>query len=221
MRSSHGAAVVRHYRPSDREALHRIAGDTAFFGQPIETYLDDRGHFLDLFVAYYTDYEPNYAWVAEVGGQVVGYLTGCPDTARHRRVLLRHLLPRVLLRFLAGRYRVGRRTWHYIGRLALAELRGEFPSPDLAAYPAHLHINVAAGWRGQGLGKRLMAAYLAQLRTEGVPGVHLETTTRNRAAMCLYRSFGFQLLAARRTRLWEGIIAEPVENLIFGLRLRK
>ena len=211
--------VVRRYQPADREAVHRIAGDTAFFGQPIEAYLDDRQHFLDLFVAYYTDYEPDYAWVAEAGGQVVGYLTGCPDTARHRRLLLHPILPRLLLHFLAGRYRVGRRTWRYIGRLALAALRGEFPPADHAACPAHLHINVAAGWRGQGLGKQLMAEYLAQLRAEGVPGVYLETTTLNRAAVRLYRSLGFELLDARCTRLWEGLIAEPVENLVFGLRL--
>jgi len=210
---------VRRYRPADREAVHRIAGDTAFFGQPIETYLDDRQHFLDLFVAYYTDYEPDYTWVAEVDGQVVGYLTGCPDTARHWRTLLRRILPRVLLRFLRGRYRMGRRTWRYVGRLALSALRGEFPPVDQAVYPAHLHINVAAGWRGRGLGRQLMAAYLAQLRAEGVPGVHLETTTLNQAAVRLYRSLGFELLGARRTRLWEGLIAEPVENLVFGLRL--
>ncbi len=210
---------VRRYRPADREAVHRIAGDTAFFGQPIETYLDDRQHFLDLFVAYYTDYAPGYVWVAEAEGQVVGYLTGCPDTLRQRRTLWRRLLPRVLLRLLCGRYRMARKTWRYIGRLVLAARRGEFPSADPTVYPAHLHINVSAGWRGRGLGERLMTAYLAQLRTEGVAGVHLETTTLNTAAVRLYRSQGFELLEARRTRLWEGLIAEPVKNLLFGRRL--
>jgi len=211
--------VIRHYQLADRGALHRIAGDTAFLGQPIETYLDDRQHFLDLFVAYYTDHEPAHVWVAEADGQVVGYLTGCPDTIRHRRILLRRILPRVPLHLLRGRYRVGRRTYRYIIRLALASLRGEFPQADHALYPAHLHINVAADWRGRGLGRRLMSVYLAQLREETVAGVHLETTALNRVAVHLYRSLGFELLDARRTRLWEGFIAEPVENLLFGLRL--
>ena len=211
--------MIRHYQLADRGAVHHIAGDTAFFGQPIETYLDDRQHFLDLFVAYYTDHEPTYAWVAEADGQVVGYLIGCPDTARHRRILLRRILPHVLLHLLRGRYHVGRRTYRYIVRLALASLRREFPQADHILYPAHLHINVAADWRGRGLGRRLMSVYLAQLREETVAGVHLETTALNRAAVRLYRSLGFELLDARRTRLWEGFIAEPVENLLFGLRL--
>ncbi len=211
--------MIRPYQLADREAVHRIAGDTAFLGQPIETYLDDRQHFLDLFVAYYTDHEPTYAWVAEADGQVVGYLIGCPDTARHRRILLHRILPHVLLHLLRGRYRVGRRTYRYVVRLALASLRGEFPQADHTLYPAHLHINVAADWRGCGLGRRLMSIYLAQLREETVAGVHLETTTLNRAAVPLYRSLGFELLDARRTRMWEGFIAEPVENLLFGLRL--
>ncbi len=44
------ALLVRPYEATDREAVHRIAADTAFFGDPIERYLDDRQHFLDLFL---------------------------------------------------------------------------------------------------------------------------------------------------------------------------
>ena len=210
---------VRPYRPSDRETLERIAGDTAFFGRPIETYLEDRQHFLDLFLAYYIDFESDYAWVAESETRVVGYLTGCPNSGRQRRVLQRHILPRVLMRALMGRYRVGRKTLRYVGRLGLALLRGEFPGAEQTAYPAHLHINVVEGWRGRGLGRRLIAAYLAQLRAEKATGVHLETTTLNRSAVHLYSAIGFELLDARRSRLWEGLVAEPVDNLSFGLRL--
>ena len=60
---------VRPYLQGDRGAVHRIAADSAFFGDPIETYLDDRRPFQDVFVGYYTDFEPGYAWVAEVEGR--------------------------------------------------------------------------------------------------------------------------------------------------------
>ena len=212
-------ALVRRYQRGDRDALHRIAADTAFCGDPIEVYLDDRRLFQDLFVAAYTDFEPDYAWVAEADGQVVGYLTGCPDSARLAHILKRSILPGVLRRALRGHCGLRRKTRQYVVRLALASLRGESPEIDLSLYPAHLHINVAAGWRGCGVGKGLMTAYLDQLRMEKVDGVHLETTTQNRAALGLYRSVGFRLLSAHPSRMWEGIISERVENLSFGLTL--
>jgi ribosomal protein S18 acetylase RimI-like enzyme len=210
---------VRRYERGDRDAVQRIAGDTAFFGQPIEAHMEDRRPFLDVFVAYYTDHEADYCWVAEAHGQVVGYLTGCPDSARQARVVRKQMLPAVLRRLLCGRYRIGRKTYRYILRLALGLLRGEFPQPDHKVYPAHLHVNVAEGWRGRGLGRELLNGYLAQLRAAGVVGVHLGTTSYNRAAVRLYRSLGFELLAARRSRMWDGIIAEPMDNLLLGLRL--
>lgn len=40
---------IRPYYPNDRDALFRIAGDTAFFGNPIEAYMEDRRLFLDAF----------------------------------------------------------------------------------------------------------------------------------------------------------------------------
>jgi ribosomal protein S18 acetylase RimI-like enzyme len=211
--------VIRPYEGRDRAAVHRIAAETAFFGEPIETYLDGRRPFQDLFVAAYTDHESGHAWVGELDGQVVGYLTGCPESARLERTLLSNTLPKVLLRALRGRYRLGRKTARYVVRLVVSLLRGEWSRVDLALYPAHLHINVGAGWRGQGVGRELMAAYLDQLRQEGVAGVHLGTTTLNRAALGLYLSAGFKLLSAHPSRMWEGIIAEKVENLSFGLRL--
>jgi hypothetical protein len=65
----------------------------------------------------------------------------------------------------------------------------------------------------------LLIAYLDQLLAAGVPGVHLGTTTLNRAALHLYCSLGFQVLAARRSRMWQGLIVEPLENLCLGLVL--
>jgi len=211
--------VVRPYRAADRDVVHRLAGDTAFFGGPIEVYLDDRRHFLGLFVSSYTDHLAEYAWVAEAKGQVVGYLTGCPDTLQHDRLLRRRILPGVLLRLLRGQYRLGAKSRRTVGRLALASLRGESPRVDTSLYPAHLHINVADGWRGRGLGRGLISACLEQLSSEGVAGVHLHTTTQNRQAVRLYQSLGFELLGACPTRQWEGVIAEPVQALLFGRRL--
>ena len=59
--------IVRPYRQGDRDAVHRIAADTAFFGEPVEAFLDDRRLFCDAFCSYYTDLEPELASIVEVG----------------------------------------------------------------------------------------------------------------------------------------------------------
>ena len=43
-------------------------------------------------------------------------------------------------------------------------------NPPLKEYPAHLHINIAAGCRRMGIGSLLMESYLAYLREKGVRG---------------------------------------------------
>jgi ribosomal protein S18 acetylase RimI-like enzyme len=193
--------------------------DTAFFGDPVEVFLEDRDLFCDAFCAYYTDLEPERAWVAEVGGRVAGTLLGCAHTGRQRSRWRRWILPPVVKRWSLGRYRVGPLTWRYALVQLLAALNGENPQADLDPYPAHLHINVDRGWRGRGLGRRLLLAYLDQLRELGVPGVHLSTTSLNRAAVSLYAGVGFQLLDSRQTRAWRYWTEKPVENRFYGMKL--
>jgi GNAT superfamily N-acetyltransferase len=42
-------------------------------------------------------------------------------------------------------------------------------------YPAHLHINLAPQWRGQGIGGRLIDAFAAHAARHGVAGIHAVT----------------------------------------------
>jgi len=215
-------SCVRPFHPADREAVFRIAADTAFYGAPVEAMLDDRRLFCDVFYRYYTDFEPERGWVAEVveGGQarVVGFLMGSTDPARRQRAM-RGLIANVAWRALGGGYRVGPKTWRYAFALLGQALRRELPAADPQRYPAHLHINLEAGWRGQGLGRGLMQAYLDQLRALGLPGVHLHTTSLNAAACRLYEKMGFQLLDARPTRLPAALGLGTFENRCYGRRL--
>ena len=212
--------TIRPFQPQDRESVLRIGGDTAFFGAPIEAYMEDRYVFLDSFYAYYTDLEPEHAWVACAGdGAVIGFLTGCVDGRAHGRKFRRIILPRVIGNLLRGKYRFGKRTYAYIFGLVIGFFRGEVTHADHEAYPAHLHINVDSAWRGRGLGQRLMEAYLQQLRGLGVPGVYLETTSLNEAACRLYEKMGFRLLDKRPDRFWAKRFGHPVENRCYGLKL--
>lgn len=211
--------IVRPYQPGDRQAVFRIGGDTAFFGAPIEAYMEDRNAFLDTFYAYYTDLEPEHTWVACADKEVVGFLTGCIDTRVYSRKLRRVIIPRVISNLLRGKYRFGKLSLHYFSGLAGGWLRGENTNVDINTYPAHLHINVDSGWRGYKLGQRLMEAYLGQLRQLGIPGVHLDTTSLNKIACRLYEKMGFRLLDARLDRYWAKWFGHPVDDRCYGLKL--
>ena len=213
------AIIIRLYEPGDRQDVLRISADTAVFGEPVEAILDDRRLFCDAFTAYYTDFESEYLWVASIDDQVVGYLTGCVDTiSQRRRIIKRTILP-LVRRIILGNYRLGSRTFNYVKYMSSGVLRREYPYVDLEQYPAHLHINVEAAARGHRLGRRLMSTYLDQLRELGVPGVFLDTTDINKAACRLYESLGFKVLDNRQTTVWREVIAGPVENRSYGLRL--
>jgi len=211
--------LVRPYQSTDREAVFRIAADTAFFGEPVEAFLDDRRLFCDFFYAFYTDLEPDHGWVACADQEVVGFLMGCTDTRSRPRRWIQSILPVVTRQLAGGGYRLGWRTIRYVTRLMLGGLRGERLVLDVKAYPAHLHVNLSSDWRGQGLGGKLLAAFIEQLRALEMPGVHLSTTSANAAACHLYERSGFRLLSACTTRMWEGLVQAPLEERIYGLRL--
>jgi len=211
--------TIRPYQAKDREAVFRIGADTAFFGAPIEAYMEDRNIFLDAFYAYYTDLEPEHAWVACADNQVVGFLTGCVDGRVHDRKFRRFSLPQLIGNLLRGKYRFGKRSLGYMAGLAGAVLRGEFTQADPESYPAHLHINVDSAWRGRGLGQRLMDSYLQQLRGLGVRGVYLGTTSLNEAACRMYEKTGFHLLEVKPDRFWAKWFGHPVENRCYGMKL--
>ena len=63
-----------------------------------------------------------------------------------------------------------------------------------AAFPAHLHINLDAGARNLGMGRRLIETLCVQLAREGLPGVHV-VTGRDQRNVRFYLHNGFQEMA--------------------------
>ncbi|RCK77156.1 MAG: GCN5-related N-acetyltransferase [Anaerolineae bacterium] len=210
---------IRHFRPLDRTAVFKLAADTAFFGDALEHYFEDRALFCEAFCAYYTDYEPQHAWVAEREHTVVGYLLGCVNTQTMNRIVARRIFPALVVGLMSGEYHLGKQSLRYLWGLFEAMLKREMLHPDLERFPAHLHLNVQADQRGGGIGKALLEHYLAQLRAEGVKGVHLKTTSENEVACFLYEKVGFNLLEARRTGLWKPWLGRAIENRCYAISL--
>lgn len=62
---------------------------------------------------------------------------------------------------------------------------------ETARYPAHLHVNIAKGYRSGGLGSRLIERFVSDLRQAGVRGVHL-VTGRDSRNVPFYLKNGFE-----------------------------
>lgn len=210
---------IQPYQPCHRDAVRRIYADTAFFGEPVEAYFNDRNLFADLGIDIYLNHYPNYTLVAETADGVAGYITGCPGGPAAIRRHTLAALPGILWRLATRQYRLGRRTLTYVYDETRAALRGELLEVRSDIYPANLHINLLAAHRGRGLGSALLRAYLEKLTCEGLPGVHAVATTRNQAALRLYRGFGFVTLSEKPTRMWTRYVNADVRLVALGLRL--
>ena len=133
--------VIEKMEESDREAIREICCDTGNTGKDIRPLIDDENLFADIWTLYYTDYEPQSAFVARVGGKTVGYLTGCLDTRHFNRVFSRKLIPLIIFKAARGHYRLGSKTLIYLKNILSQLLKGKV-YPPLHLYPAHLHINI-------------------------------------------------------------------------------
>lgn len=208
------AATIRPMQPADMEAVGQVAYATGYFGASAARYFPAPRLFALLWVGAYFRGAGFGCFVAELDGQVVGYILGAPTPELYSRGLWRAIaqipgalppparLPRAVYYLL--------RMWHFAA-----------PHIDEARYPAHLHINLLPAARGHRLGERLLRAHLQTLAGAGVPGVHLSTTSENVAALGLYRKLGFSVLAAQPTPLWRPWLGRDTTQLLLGLELRQ
>ena len=206
---------IRKFTAADRAAVRRICYDTGLMGESIDPYFGCFDLFADYWMNYYTDYEPESAFVAEADGQVVGYLVGCKATSVQQEILKTKILPRIRRKLFSFGYKIDRRFLKFMFRYMRSLYRREFVEEPVKDYPAHLHMNLMKEYRSLGIGSLLMRAYLGYLRSNNIDGLHLGTTSYNKLAVPFYRKWGFQLVSRHPFTMYEGILPEPVEVFFF------
>lgn len=191
--ATHGEITIRPYEQDDRASVRHICFVTGYMGEPVDWLWHDAESFADLFTSYYTDAEPESALVAEVDGDVAGYLLGCVDSRRAWNpagLFLRNMI----MRQTAFRPGTARMVWRSFGDVALDAARRRLPPAPVHddRWPAHLHIDLLPRLRGCGVGSRLIRRWLAKLEDIGVPGCHLETIGENHKAIAFFEAMGFE-----------------------------
>ena len=178
---------VRPYRPADRAAVYDICVRTADAGGDARGRWSTDDLMPDLFAGPYVDLQPELAFVLDDGDRAVGYVVGTADTAAFAGLLRTEWLPR-----MTGRY--PRPAPPRTPEDAMVELlyRPErLLVPELAGFPAHLHIDLLPDHQGAGHGRALIDTFRAAAARAGAPGLHVGVDPRNERALGFYRRLGF------------------------------
>lgn len=182
--------MIRSFQPSDLPSLYDVCVRTADAGGDARHLYPDQDLMPTIFLAPYVALDPSLAFVVDDGSRAVGYIVGTADTPEFVRRYRSEWLPTVADRYPAPSS-VGTPTEEM---LALMHDPERMIVPELAAYPAHLHIDLLPAYQRKGLGRELMAAFLAALASRGVPAVHLGMVTANVAARVFYDRLGFHVI---------------------------
>jgi GNAT superfamily N-acetyltransferase len=186
-----GSGLIRPYRETDRDSLYDICVRTADAGGDARGIWASDDLMPDLFAAPYTLLEPHVAFVLEDRGTVIGYVVGTPDTPTFVRSYRDHYIPALLERYPVPDHPP---VTPDDEMLALHHNPDRLLLPELADYPAHLHICLLPSHQGQGYGRALMSTMLAALAAEGAPGVHVGMVTANTQARPFYDRVGFHVI---------------------------
>jgi len=170
--------TIRAYRPEDRAAVYDICVRTADLGGDARGKYPDDDLMGDLFAGPYLD---DVAFVLDDGGEAKGYVVGTADTEAFTKRWLTDWLP-----YFAAKYPDPDQEMVTLGyhpeRMIL---------PELAAYPAHLHIDLLPGHQRRGFGRRLIETFLSSV---DAPAVHLGMVTANVRARAFYDRVGFHVI---------------------------
>lgn len=186
--------IVRKLRPEDRVAVRTICFATGMMGEPIVEQYGDFESFADMFTAYYTDIEPENSVVAELDGQVVGYVLCALDQRKVKlpaQYMLEHALTRGI-RLRPGTFRFSMRSGlDMLGDL----LRKGAPQVDLDRYPSSSHVNLLAPARRGGGATEMFYRVFDNIVSRGSRGMHGSTQATNRPLMELAtKKLGFHLV---------------------------
>lgn len=180
--------VIRAYEDNDLEAVYSVCTRTADSGGDATGRYSSDDLMPDIFAGPYLHLEPNLAFVLDDAGSAVGYVIGTAVTASFVRRFRSEWLPR-----LEGRYQTppdppGTGEEQMLWLLFHPE---HMLRPELERYPAHLHIDLLAPYRGQGYGRRLIETFCWAVARAGAPQVQVTVPVTNERAIGFYRRTGF------------------------------
>ena len=210
--------IVRKYKKEDRPFVRRIVYDTAAIGESAEFFFEDREILADFLSKYFTDYEPQSCFVAVSNEKIIGYLFGAKDSTPMKVIYTLWIFPQVFVKSIIRGTFLKKKNFIFLFLSFFALLRGGYNTPSFhKLYPAVLHINLKADFRGESVGAKLMRAYFNYLYEEKVRGVHLRTMSARAGGF--FDNQGFKLLMSKRELVFSKILKNSTFAYFYGKRL--
>lgn len=198
---------IRKYTSTDREAVRRLCCDTGFLGKPIDPVFEDRELFADYLTAYYTDIEPEAAFVLEHHGNIKGYLLGCRHPGR-QKIFDFFQNSRLFVTGILRYKRYNSATRAYI-RWILRDSWKEVPPAPRGT--AHFHFNVLPEARNLASTQTMVNLFIDYLRANGEKEVFGQLVTfESRRGTKVLERFGFRVVEKKAITKYRDLYHEPV-----------
>ena len=199
--------AIRKFQPADRARVRELCCETGFLGNPIDPVFEDRELFADYLTAYYTDWEPESAFVLLVNGEIRGYLMGSRQPFRQQC----YAFYQNISLFLRGvlhypRYNAASKKFvQWILRTAWREV------PAAPRRTAHFHINLLADARQVATTRALMDSYLKYLHEHGEKRVYGQMVVfEDRRGTKMFERYGFKVLNKAEISKYRDLHPHPV-----------
>ena len=181
-RSSRAPVIIRRLKPSDLNDLHEISLATGHAGADAAHLYKDRRLIGHIYAAPYCVFLAEHGFVAEDASGLVGFAVGAHDTRVWEARLEAEWWPDLRRRYPAPdlarseSWSAEERRCHMIHAPSAA------PSEVVAAFPAHMHLNL-----------------LPRCQRQGVAALHVGVNRLNENAIGFWRALGFDgiILAGR------------------------
>ena len=175
---------IRLYRPADRADVYNVCVRTAAAGGDATGIYSSDDLMPDVFAGPYLAFQPDLAFVVDVGDRVAGYVIAAADTRAFVERVRQEWVPT-----FASKYPEPSPTDAPIVAMGVDPERMLVPEVD--QFPAHLHIDLLPELQGQGCGRALIDTLRTELARRGIPGLHLTMDPANLPARAFYDRLGF------------------------------
>src|ERR1700730_3058968 len=204
---NHKPLTIRSYRSSDREAVRKLCGETGFLGEPIDPVYEDRQLFADFLTTYYTDWEPESSFVAEIEGEIRGYLLGSRRPLRNQLYSFWQNVS-LFLKALSRCFRYSERSRRFV-RWTLVHGWREVPAAPRRVPRFHIHLLPEP--RKLSTTRALMSAYLSYLYRCGEKRVYGQIVTfESRRGERMFERYGFKVLNRAEITKYKAFYPESV-----------
>lgn len=193
-------SVLRQAAPQDMPGVYRVCLQTGNSGRDATARFRNPDLLGHAYVGPYLVSQPRLSYVVVDDVGVGGYVLAAEDTRAFEAWAEESWWP-----LLRSQYPLGDGETADDEAIRLLHAPQVAPDEIVAAYPAHLHIDLLPRMQGLGLGRALIKTLLEALRGVGSPGVHLGVSADNHNAMGFYRHLGFDSLLDAESSRWMGM----------------